>query len=115
MPTIALGGILQMFIVDITFTYTMSLNNNVLELLAGDYDGDVVNLHYIINRAFFEAAYRELNPRNSLIISRNDGKVNMNIIWSKDTLINSNSMIYLSRKNYSQEQIERIRKAQQME
>lgn len=77
--------------------------------------GDVLNVFYITNQDFFHAAYKVLNPRNAMQISRNDGKFNSNVNWTKDTLVNANSMIYLSRKNYTEEQLQRIEMAKRLE
>ena len=77
--------------------------------------GDVLNIMYINNKQFFEACYRVFNPRNAMMISRNDGKFNSDVNWTKDTLINANGMIYLSRKYYTQEQLDRIERAKQLE
>lgn len=79
------------------------------------YDGDVLNVMYITNKAFYEACNRVLNPRNSMQISRNDGKFNGAVLFSKDSMINANSMIYLSRNKYSAEQLERIKRAKMMD
>lgn len=110
-PTINYGGILQMFVVGINDNYTMSIPNQVLSLLAGDYDGDVLNILYIINQSFYNAAFRVLNPKNAMYVSRNDGKFNNDVNHTKDTLINLNSLVRLARPNYSQEQLERIERA----
>lgn len=77
------------------------------------FDGDVLNLFYIINKAFYERSFQVLNPRNCMYISNNDGKLNMDVVHQRDTLINSNTLVRLSRKNYTQEQlanIERLKK-----
>lgn len=109
-PTIAYGGILQMFVVNMTDSYTMGMPLQILPLLAADFDGDVLNILYIINKAFFEAAFRILNPRNAFYINRNDGKLNPDVLFTKDTLINANAMIGLARKSYSKEQLEKIKR-----
>lgn len=114
-PTISYGGILQMYVVDICDSYTLGLPLQILPLLAADFDGDVLNVLYIINNSFFEAANRVLNPRNAMYISRNDGKLSKDILHNKDTLINANGLIYIARPNYSQEQLERIRLAKQIQ
>lgn len=110
-PTISYGGILQMFVVDICDSYTLGLPLQILPLLAADFDGDVLNVMYIINKSFFEAANRVLNPRNAMYISRNDGKLNTAVLHNKDTLINANSLLQLARRNYNQEQLEKIKLA----
>lgn len=71
-------------------------------------DGDVLNVYYIINKAFYRRANQVLNPRKSMIISNNDGKLNKDIIPAKDTLINANTLVYLGRNNYSKDEIDQI-------
>lgn len=113
-PTIGYGSIQQMFVVDICDSYTLGLPLQILPLLGADFDGDVLNVMYIINRSFFESANISLNPRNAMYISRNDGRLSKDLIHNKDTLINANGLIGLARKNYSQEQLERIKLAKQI-
>lgn len=55
-----------------------------------------------------------LNPRNAMYISKNDGKLDPNMIHNKDTLIVTNSIVADSRKNYTTEQIKRIKALQSM-
>lgn len=45
-------------------------------------------------------------------ISRNDGMFNEQTNHTKDLVININTMMNLSRKNYTQDQLEAIKKAQ---
>ena len=115
MPTISYGSILQMNVVKMTMNYVMKLNSNVTPLLESDYDGDTLNVVYITNKAFYEACAMVFNPRNSMQISHNDGKFNTDILFSKDSMINANSMIYLSRKRYTKEQLDNIKKAKEMD
>lgn len=115
MPTISYGSMLQMDVVKMTYSYTMGLNSNILPLIEGDYDGDVLNVMYITNKAFYAACNRVLNPRNSMQISRNDGKFNGEVLFSKDSMINANSMIYLSRNKYTKEQLDIIKRAKEMD
>lgn len=110
-PTIGYGSILQMYVVDICDSYTLGLPLQILPLLGADFDGDVLNVMYIINKSFYEVASRVLNPRNAMYISRNDGKLNKDVLHNKDTLINVNGLKQLSAKSYSPEQLERIRQA----
>ena len=109
-PSISRGSLLQMFCVGMTFNYTMAVPLQVLPLLAADFDGDVLNVYYIISSAFFKRANQVLNPKNSMYISNNDGKLNPAVIPDKDTLINSTAMIRLSRHKYTPEQLELIAK-----
>lgn len=113
-PTIMYGGILQMFIVDITMSYTLGLPLEILKPLAADFDGDVLNIHYIINKEFYRAANMTINPRNAMFVSRNDGKVNAGLIHSKDLIINANTLHDLGKKSYSQAQINKIKMLQNL-
>ena len=70
--------------------------------------GDVLNILYIINDAFYERTNDVFNPRNALYISKNDGMFNNAANHQRDTIINTQTLIKLSRKNYSQENIARI-------
>ena len=70
--------------------------------------GDVLNVYYILNQAFYDRSFEVLNPKNSMYISNNDGYLNTQVIPSKDTLINANTLIRLSRKNYSKSQLDKI-------
>lgn len=73
-------------------------------------DGDVLNVYYIINKAFYKRANQVINPRKSMYISNNDGKLNGAIIPARDTLINANTLINLSRKYYNSSDIETLKK-----
>ena len=70
--------------------------------------GDILNVFLIINQAFYDRTFEVLNPKNSMYISNNDGYLNTQVIPSKDNLINANTLIRLSRKNYSKSQLEKI-------
>ena len=48
-----------------------------------------------------------------MYISRNDGKFNNDVNHQRDTIINANTMINLSRKNYSKEELDHIKKLKQ--
>lgn len=108
-PTIGRGGILQMFCIGMTMTYTMALPLQILGLLGADFDGDTLNIMLIINQDFFERAYHHLNPRNCMYISNNDGKTNKILIPNKDCIICWNSLIRLSRDKYTKEEIEYLK------
>jgi hypothetical protein len=107
-PTIAYGGILQMFCVGMTDTYTMGVPLQILPLLAADFDGDVLNIFYIINKEFFQRAYEVFNPRNVMYISRNDGLFDNVVNHQRDTLINANTLVRLARSKYTKEQLAKI-------
>ena len=107
-PTITYGGILQVFCIGFTYTFTMSISLQVLKLMAADFDGDELNIFMILNQAFFERAYVIFNPRNAMYISRVDGKVNPDVIVQRDTLINTNTLLHLGRHNYTKANMDKI-------
>ena len=71
-----------------------------------------VNILLIINKDFQTAAENVFNPRNSMYISKNDGMFNNSYNHKRDTIINMNTLVQLSREHYTKEQIDRIRDAQ---
>ena len=108
-PTICYGSIQQAFCIGYTDTLTMSVSLQSLKPLAADFDGDVLNILFIISNAFFQRAYQIFNPRNAMYISRIDGRLNKDLLVQRDTLINANTFLYLGRNNYSVENLEKIR------
>lgn len=76
------------------------------------FDGDSLNILLIINEEFRKAAEATLNPANAMIISKNDGMFNQAYNHQRDTIINANTVVRLSRDYYSPEQIARIRQLQ---
>lgn len=48
------------------------------------------------------------NPRNSIYISKNDGRFNNAANHQRDTIINTQTLLRLSRKNYSQDNLNKI-------
>jgi hypothetical protein len=111
-PTIAYGGIMLMHVVGINKNFTASVPLRILKPLAADFDGDTLNILYLINQEFIDAAEKVINPRNAMQISRNDGMFNSDVNHSRDCLINANTMIYLSREYYSEDQIANIKRLQ---
>lgn len=71
-----------------------------------------VNILLIINEEFRKAAEATLNPANAMIISKNDGMFNQAYNHQRDTIINANTVVRLSRDYYTHEQIARIRQLQ---
>ena len=104
-PSIAYGCIMQSFCIGINRDYTMSTPLQILKPLAADYDGDVLNILFIINEAFFQRAYQVFNPRNAMYISRNDGMVNKGVLVQRDTLINANTLLNLTRYKHTKEEM----------
>lgn len=66
----------------------------------------------IINQDFQTAAENVFNPRNAMYISKNDGMFNNSYNHKRDTIINMNTMVQLSRDRYTPEQIAQIKAAQ---
>lgn len=107
-PTINYGSILQMFVVGYSDTLTMSVPLECIKSMGADFDGDVLNILHIINQAFFERCNAIFNPRNAMYISRIDGRLNTDLLVQRDTLINTNTFLHLGRKNYNQDQLDKI-------
>lgn len=110
-PTIGYGGILAVKVVGINMDYTMSISLLVLPKLAADFDGDTLNILYLYNRDFIDLAFRIISPRQ-MFISRNDGRCDSDLLHSRDTIINANSLKSLH--NYSESQLSKIRRLQAM-
>lgn len=84
-PTISYGSILFMSMTKIKkdfYDKTMSIPNNTLKLLAGDYDGDVLSVFLIIDEEQKEH-FAGFSPRR-MLISTNDGKFNTDLGLDKD-------------------------------
>lgn len=90
----------------------MGMPLEVLSGLAADFDGDTLNILWIINKEFQTAAEYVFNPRNSLYISKNDGMFNNEYNHKRDTIINMNTFVQLSRSRYTSDQLNKIRQAQ---
>ena len=72
----------------------------------------MVNILLIINKEFQHAAENVFNPRNSMYISKNDGMFNNSYNHKRDTIINANTLVQLSRGHYTPEQIAAIKRVQ---
>lgn len=101
--------------IGINDNYTMSIPLQILKPLAGDFDGDVLNILYIINEEFARRAEIVFSPKYAMMISHNDGKFDSSVNHSRDTLIITNSFLLLSRETYTQEELNLIKLAQSME
>ena len=94
-PTIAYGSILYLKIKEVKHDYndvTMSLNSTLLTLLAGDYDGDVLNLISIKDKSTREAFKQVFSPVN-LIIDSNNGSFNTALNLERDQILGLNNLI----------------------
>ena len=87
----------------------MSISLLILKLLAADFDGDTLNILYLLNQEFITMAENILSPVQ-MFISRNDGMCNADLIHSRDTIINANAMKNLY--EYTQEEIDAIKTLQ---
>ena len=79
-----------------------------MHLNRADFDGDMLNILLIINKAFYERAYQIFNPRNAMYISRNDGKFNNAVNHQRDTIINTNTLLRMGRNMYTNEMLDNI-------
>ena len=91
--------------------YTMSISLLVLKLLAADFDGDTLNILFLLNQEFISIAENILSPRQ-MFISRNDGMCNADLIHSRDVIINANALKNLY--EYTPEEIAQIKALQAM-
>lgn len=107
-PTITYGGIIQCYCVGISYGYTMQMPLTVLDGLNADFDGDSLNILYIINDQFRKSAERVLNPVN-MIISKNDGQFNTSYLQKRDSIICLNTLSRLGRDSYTKEDIKRLK------
>ena len=114
-PTINFGGIVGVYCVGISSGYTMGISLQILTGLAADFDGDTLNILLIINNEFCDRVMAIFNPRNNFMISKNDGMFDSAVNHKRDTIINANTMIRLSRDKYTKEQLEKIEMAKRIE
>jgi len=108
-PTISYGGVLMVRCIGINMDFTMSISLLILKLLAADFDGDTLNILYLLNQEFIKIAEEVINPRQ-MFISRNDGMCNSDLLHSRDVIINANALknLYV----YSNGELEQIRAMQ---
>lgn len=107
-PSIAYLGLQAVKCVKINMDYTMGLPLQVLASFAADFDGDCLNIMYVPNEAFWEEAVKVFSPRYVMMISKNDGRFNLDASPFKDTIITINGLLQLSRKYYTQQQLDKI-------
>lgn len=105
-PSISFGAMLHMYCVDIVVgSFTIKTPLQILSELAADYDGDCMNVLKFLNKEFERRCALVFNPRNSLMISHDDGKFNNRTNIFKDELININAFIYTARDAYSDKEL----------
>lgn len=89
--------------IGITDNYSMQVNSLCLRFIAGDYDGDTINILLLLNEDIIMRSLISLNPVNSMIISKNDGMFNDDANLQTESLITMNSIRHLS-DDYSEEE-----------
>ena len=85
-PTIAIGSILCLNIAGVKSDYTdltLGVNNVILSLLNGDYDGDTLNIIPLFDNEMKKVFSGTFSP-NSLMINSNDGKFNFKLNIERD-------------------------------
>lgn len=90
----------------------MSISLLILKPLAADFDGDTLNIMFLYNKDFIEMTDQIFNPVQ-LYISRDDGRVNGDVLPSRDVLINANSLKSICK--YTEEEKEQIIALQNMD
>ncbi|MEI2423253.1 hypothetical protein V6O07_23485 [Arthrospira platensis SPKY2] len=89
-PTIEYGSILAMKVVRVSKdidNYCMAIPLQVLGPLAGDFDGDVLNIISFKGKDMIAAARLKFDPRLNMQISRIDGEFNDRVSLIKDQTI----------------------------
>jgi DNA-directed RNA polymerase beta' subunit len=108
-PTINFGSIMQMYCIGINDNDTMSIPLQVLPFLAADFDGDTLNIMFLINKEMIAACEKTFNPRNTMYISTNDGRFDNRLNHAKDTIVNCNTLRRLGIDSYTQEELNQIK------
>jgi hypothetical protein len=112
-PTIFYQSIVFKKVVECTLDFTMGIDVYTLKGLAADFDGDTLSTLLIYNKRFAEACEKVYSPRNAFCISRNDGGMNDAVNIFKDTVINLNALMNLSKSYYTQENKDKIKALQE--
>lgn len=88
-PSINVGSFMAMKVIRVKPDIndkTLTIANSILVPMAGDYDGDCYNIFRIIGMDFGKKFMKNMNPRYNLNIDRVNGRVNMDLMPSKDDL-----------------------------
>lgn len=113
-PTLHYGSIMQMYCTKVnTDSYAMKVPLQILAPLNADFDGDVLNILWIINKTFQEDAERVFNPRNAMFISRNDGYMDGSMTHNRDTMLSTNNVMLMARDSYTEEERNNIMRIKQ--
>jgi DNA-directed RNA polymerase beta' subunit len=84
-PTISVGSILYMRLTKIKedmTDLTMSISNNVLKFLGGDFDGDVLSVFLVLDEQY-KKHFEPFNPKR-FVVSPNDGQFNHFLALERD-------------------------------
>ena len=95
-PTINIGSILCLRIIDVKHDFndlTMSVNNCDLTALAGDFDGDTLNLISIKDKTLSEIFKLTFSPQ-SLLINPKDGNFNEDFNLERDQVLGLNALLH---------------------
>ena len=114
-PSLITENIRQMRVVGVNRHYSCSIPLEILRGYNADFDGDSMYSIYIIDKNLLVNCMRIYNPRYAGQLSRNDGLFNSNVSLQKDTMICLNSFGFMHRKKYSEDKLERIKKAMEAE
>lgn len=88
-PTIDFGSMILMRIKEVTpdmDEFTMSIPISILSGLNADFDGDILNI-FVVPTTKMAKKLQKINPRKSMMISKNDGLFNSNMGLLKDQII----------------------------
>jgi hypothetical protein len=108
-PTINYGSIMQLYCVECYVdSYAMGTPLQILAPLVADYDGDVLNILWIINNSFLEYAERVFNPRNAMFISRDDGYMNPLVAHNRDTMLTASNIKFAGMDEYTPNELAEI-------
>ena len=77
--------------------------------LTKPFDGDTLNIIYNPFKEYWEKALAVFNPRDAMMISRNDGMFNNRTNVFKDVLINVNGLMRLGRSAYTEDELAKIK------
>lgn len=72
-----------------------------------------LSVKLLLNKEFDKACEEVYSPRNAFCISRDDGLFNMAVCIFKDLVINTEALLHMTRKNYSAEQLAKIKYLQE--
>lgn len=91
-PTIKFGGVMALYVVGITDSYSLEIPLLLCDTMAADFDGDKFNTMWSLLDEFEIASQDIFNPRNNLFISKNNGLFNRDMSQTADIMLNMNSL-----------------------